>query len=94
MTSNKPPSPAMEAPLAQVEQALIREYLLTRGHNSHSLQGLADSQREALLKEASTDASDKLCKMRRDRGSSKGFTRRSATSQRPAKPDGRQSRRR
>ena len=63
MTTNKPLSPAMEAPLAQLEQSLIREYLLLRGHDSHSLQGLADSQREALLKEASTYASDKLCEI-------------------------------
>ena len=63
MTANKQQPQATEAPLAQLEQALMREYLLMRGHDAQSLEKLPELQRDALLKEASTYASDKLCEI-------------------------------
>jgi hypothetical protein len=51
---------AAEAPFAQLEQSLIREYLLMSGHDPDSMAQLPVPEREALLKEASLYASGKL----------------------------------
>jgi hypothetical protein len=59
---NKNPSdvPAVEAPLGQLERALIDEFLRTRGYDPHKLTELPEQEREALLKQASLYASSRL----------------------------------
>ena len=45
---------------AELEKALIAEFLERRGHTMHSVQGLPDAERHALLREASLYASTRL----------------------------------
>lgn len=55
--SNPRPIQDPEGPL---EQALIAEYLRTRGHDSRSVERLPEPERRQLLQEASTYAAAKL----------------------------------
>jgi hypothetical protein len=45
---------------ADLEQALIAEFLERRGHTMHSVQALPDAERHAILREAALHASMKL----------------------------------
>ena len=45
---------------AELEQALIAEFLEGRGHTLHSAQALPDAERHALMREASLHASMRL----------------------------------
>ena len=49
-----------EAPLGQLERALIDEFIRARGHDPLRLTDLPPHEREALLKDASVYASAKL----------------------------------
>ena len=51
---------SLEAPLGQIEQALIDEFLHARGHDRRSVEALPEAERHALLSEASVYASSKL----------------------------------
>jgi hypothetical protein len=51
---------SLEAPLGQIEQALIDEFLHSRGHDQHTVEALPLAERHALLAEASVYASSKL----------------------------------
>ena len=57
------PQPSAEPPLARLEQALIDEYVRTRGCEPDRLGELTAVEREALLKAASLYASGKLCEV-------------------------------
>ena len=59
MTPEKP-LPHDVTPLEQLERSLIHEYLVMRGHDEHTLSRLAEPERRALLKDASSYASGKL----------------------------------
>ena len=48
---------------AELEQALIVEFLETRGHTLHSAQALPDAERHALMREAALHASMRLTEM-------------------------------
>lgn len=50
----------LEAPLSQLEQALIAAFVRARGYDPLKLADLPDHDREVLLKEASIYASGKL----------------------------------
>jgi hypothetical protein len=50
----------LEAPLAQIEQSLIDEFLRSHGHDRRSLEALPEPERYALLADASVYASSKL----------------------------------
>ncbi len=52
--------PRLQDPAAQLERALIDEFLRTRGYDSHSVETLPDDDRKRLLQEASTYAAAKL----------------------------------
>ena len=52
--------PASEAPLGQLERALIDEFVRAQGHDPLKLADLPELEREALLKEASVYASGRL----------------------------------
>jgi len=60
MTHEDSPAHAAEAPLAQLERALIDEYLRGRGYDRSTLASLTSAERHALLKEASSFASGRL----------------------------------
>jgi hypothetical protein len=60
MTTNQPQPPALQFPLAQLERALIEEFLRTRGYDSQALADLPEQQRQMLLAEASVYASARL----------------------------------
>ena len=47
-------------PLAQLERALIEEYLQRRGHHLKDVPGLPSEQADALMKEAAAYASGRL----------------------------------
>ena len=51
---------ALEDPLGQLERAFIEEFVRREGHDPLMLHELPESQRHALLKDASTYASGKL----------------------------------
>ena len=53
----------MDAPLSGLERALIDEFIRARGYDPLRLDDLPAAQRDALLKEASTYASAKLCEV-------------------------------
>lgn len=57
---HEPSTHPAEAPLAQLEQSLIHEYLRLRGHDPATLGELAAAERDALLRSASLYASCKL----------------------------------
>jgi hypothetical protein len=50
----------LDAPLAQIEQSLIDEFLRSRGYDRHTVEALPQDERRALLTEASVYASSKL----------------------------------
>jgi hypothetical protein len=50
----------LEAPLGQLERALIDEFVRARGHDPAQLAALPDEEREKLLTDASVYASGKL----------------------------------
>jgi choline kinase len=52
--------PILEAPLGQLERALIEEFLQVRGYNPVKLAELPEAERETLLNDASVYASAKL----------------------------------
>ena len=58
--STEGPERPIEDPLAQLEKALIDEYLLARGHTLATVHTLPDAAARALLREASRYASGKL----------------------------------
>ena len=53
----------LRAPLAQLERALIDEFLIARGHDPLTLDALPEHEREALLKVASLHASARLAEI-------------------------------
>jgi hypothetical protein len=48
------------APLGQIEQSLIDEFLRSRGHDRRTVEALPEGERYALLADASVYASSKL----------------------------------
>lgn len=48
---------------AELEQAIISEFLEKRGHTLHSAQQLPEAERHALMREASLHASMKLAEV-------------------------------
>ncbi len=60
MTSEPSELSRLEAPLGQLERALIEEYVRARGYDPRDLTALSEAERDALLKEASVHASAKL----------------------------------
>lgn len=52
-----------EAPLGQLERALIKEFLRGRGHDSERVALLPQAERDALLRQASIHASTRLCEI-------------------------------
>lgn len=55
--ADQPPRPDQNA---ELEQALIAEFLEARGHTLHTVQSLPDAERHALMREASLHASMRL----------------------------------
>ena len=51
---------AARDPEAQLERAFIDEFLRAQGHDSHSIGGLPEEERQTLLKAASVYAAGKL----------------------------------
>jgi hypothetical protein len=51
---------AVEAPLGQLERALIDEYIRRQGHDPARLTALRRAERERLLRDASVYASSRL----------------------------------
>jgi hypothetical protein len=60
MSEKESNSRRLQDPEAQLEQALIDEFLRTRGHDSHSVESLAEHERTRLLQDASIYAAAKL----------------------------------
>ena len=58
-TNPSNPHPA-EDPEARLERAFIDDFLRSRGHDSASIAGLSEPERQRLLQEASTYAAGKL----------------------------------
>jgi hypothetical protein len=54
---------ALEAPLAQLERALIEEFVRARTHNRVNLSDLPEHERTTLLKDASVYASARLAEI-------------------------------
>jgi hypothetical protein len=53
----------LQAPLEQLERALIDEFLQARGLDASALAALPERERELLLKEASVNASGRLAEV-------------------------------
>ena len=51
------------APLAELERVFIDAFVRARGHDPRQLSVLPESEREALLKDASIDASARLAEI-------------------------------
>jgi hypothetical protein len=51
------------APLAELERVFIDAFVRARGHDPRQLSVLPESEREALLKDASIDASTRLAEI-------------------------------
>lgn len=60
MSPERVDRPPLEAPLGQLERALIDEFLRVRGYDPDRLSDLPEPERERLLKEASVYASARL----------------------------------
>lgn len=60
MSIDRPDTPPVESPLAQLERAMIDEFVRARGYDPLKLSELSEHERNALLKEASVYASSKL----------------------------------
>ena len=56
------PRPVQD-PEAQLERALIDEFLRTRGHDSRSMKRLPEDERKRLLQDASRHAAAKLAEV-------------------------------
>jgi hypothetical protein len=56
----QPETPAIQAPLSQLERSLIDEFVRARGYDPHKLDALPETDRDALLKDASVYASSRL----------------------------------
>ncbi len=63
MTANTPDVRPMADPEAQLEQALIAEFLQSRGYDAAALDALPEDQRKHLLEEASIHAAGKLAEV-------------------------------
>ena len=63
MSPEQPERPVLQAPLGQLERALIDEYVRARGYDPLSLAELPEQQREALLRDASVHASARLAEV-------------------------------
>lgn len=63
MTQNQPDPPPAHSHFEQLEQALIDDFLRTRGYEYAQLASLPDTQRGTLLKEASVYASSRLAEV-------------------------------
>jgi hypothetical protein len=63
MSSDPDKPSALHAPLADLEQALIAEFLGSRGYDRAKLAALPDVARAALLRDASLHASVKLAEV-------------------------------
>ncbi len=60
MTAERVETSPLQAPLGQLERALIDEFVRGRGYDPAHLAGLPEEERETLLKEASVYASGRL----------------------------------
>jgi hypothetical protein len=60
MTTEPVETSPIQAPLGQLERALIDEFVRRRGYDPAHLAGLAEEERENLLKDASVYASGRL----------------------------------
>jgi hypothetical protein len=60
MNTDRLEIPALEAPLDQLERALIDEYVRGRGYDPQHLDNLSNDERHDLLADASVYASTKL----------------------------------
>ena len=56
-------APRYQPPLGQLERTIIDEFLRRRGYDPDQLSSLPDSERDAILKEASIYASAKLAEV-------------------------------
>lgn len=63
MTASKPDVRPMADPEGQLEQALIAEFLQSRGLDAAGLAALPEEQRRHLLEEASIHAAGKLAEV-------------------------------
>lgn len=63
MSTERTTTAGLQTPLAQLERALIDEFVRARGHDPARLNHLAAQEREALLADASTYASAKLAEV-------------------------------
>jgi hypothetical protein len=63
MSANESNPGPSEDPEARLERALIDEFLRRRGHDSVSVERLAERERTRLLQDASIYASGKLAEM-------------------------------
>ena len=62
MSPEQPERPVLQAPLGQLERALIDEYVRARGYDPLTLAELPEQQREALLRDASVAITAKTSK--------------------------------
>ena len=53
----------LQAPLAELERALIETFIHARGFDPERLDGIPEAEREALLREACRHASTKLAEI-------------------------------
>jgi len=60
MSADRSDVSPLEAPLAELERALIEEFVRARGYDTRALATLPDLERAILLKEASIYASAKM----------------------------------
>ncbi len=63
MNTTGPNAPLMEDPNAQLERALIVEYLKSKGHTFESLHRLPEAEARLLMTEASLYASARLAEV-------------------------------
>jgi hypothetical protein len=63
MATSKSQTPPVNAPLGQLERALIDEFLLARGQDLRRLTTLSAAERDALLRDAAAYASAKLAEV-------------------------------
>ena len=63
MSTDSRPTRLIQAPLADLERALIETFLVARGFDAAALAALPQANHDALLKEASLHASAKLAEV-------------------------------
>ena len=61
--ASEPDISARPSPTAQLENALIREFLEQRGHSAESVRTLPEAERHLLLEQASRWASSRLAEV-------------------------------